>query len=250
VKVAALYDIHGNLPALEAVLADVERERFDRVVVGGDVFWGPWPAETLARVRALGSGALFVRGNCDRETFALDPVGNYATVNTWVASKLSADDQEFVARWPLTAQLMIEGIGEVCFCHATPRSDTAIITPRTPEPALVDALGGTNATVIVCGHTHVQFDIAAGSKRLLNAGSVGCGYEGKPGAYWLELGPTIRHRRTEYDYEAAAAALTGTAWTGPFTASDLRAPAGPDEAIATFELQRTSMPVSDTVSSD
>jgi putative phosphoesterase len=241
-KVAALYDIHGNLPALEAVLADVERERFSLVVVGGDVFWGPWSAETLTRVRNLGQRTLFVRGNCDRETFALDPTDNYAAVNTRVAGELSANDKQFVAGWPLTVQLAIDGIGEVCFCHATPRSDTEIITPRTPEAALTDAVGGTSAAVIVCGHTHVQFDLMVGRKRLLNAGSVGRGYEGKPGAYWLELGPTIRHRRTEYDYEAAAAALAEINWPGPFAGSDLLMPASPDEAMTAFEMQRTWMP--------
>src|SRR6266566_1217299 len=102
-KVAALYDIHGNLPALEAVLVEVERERFDVVVVGGDVFWGPWPAGTLARVRNLGPRGLFVRGNCDRETFALDPTDAYATANAWVANQLDADDEELVASWPLTS---------------------------------------------------------------------------------------------------------------------------------------------------
>jgi predicted phosphodiesterase len=152
-KVAALYDIHGNLPALQAVLVEVEHERFDVVLVGGDVFWGPWPAETLAAVLGLGTRGLFVRGNCDRETFALDPGDTHVTANAWVANKLGKDEEELVARWPLTAQLAIDGIGEVCFCHATPRSDREIITPRTPKEALADALGETSAAVIVCGHT-------------------------------------------------------------------------------------------------
>ena len=244
-KVAALYDVHGNLPALAAVLADVQRERFDLVVLGGDAFWGPWPAETLAEVRSLGRRGLFVRGNCDRETFALDPADTYATANAWVASKLSADDEEFVAGWPKTVELAIDGVGEVCFCHATPRSDTEILTPRTPRAALAEALAGTSAAMIVCGHTHVQFDLMVGRQRLLNAGSVGWGYEGKPGAYWLELGPAIRHRHTEYDYPAAAAALAEIAWPGPLDSSDLLTPANPDEAMTTFEAQRASTPTTD-----
>ena len=244
-KVAALYDIHGNLPALEAVLVEVERERFDVVVVGGDVFWGPWPAESLARVRNLGPRALFVRGNCDRETFALDPTDVYATANAWVANRLGADDEEFVASWPLTARLAVDGIGEVCFCHATPRSDSEIITPRTPKQALAEAFGETSSAVIVCGHTHVQYDLVFGRQRLLNAGSVGWAYEGRPGAYWLELGPTIRHRRTEYDYESAATALTETAWPGPLDASDLRTPASPEKAITALEEQRSTRAMPD-----
>jgi len=240
-KVAALYDIHGNLPALEAVLADVDRERFDRVVVGGDVFWGPWPAETLAAVRGLGSRALFVRGNCDRETVALDPADSYATVNAWVAGKLSAKDTAFVAAWPLTQHVEIDGIGAVCFCHATPRDDTELLTSQSSEADLAEAFGPASEGVVVCGHTHVQFDLTVGRHRVVNAGSVGWGYEGRPGAYWLELGAEIRHRHSEYDYEAAAAALTEIGWPGPLEAGDILEPAAAREAIAVFEARRVRM---------
>jgi len=240
VRVAALYDIHGNLPALEAVLAEVERERFDLVVVGGDVFWGPWPRETLARLAELGSRARFVRGNCDRETFARDPADAYASVNAELAERLGAETQAQVERWPLTLELAIDGVGEVCFCHATPRSDSELVTPRTPPALLADALAATEAAVVVCGHTHVQFELAVGGKRLVNAGSVGWGYEGRPGAYWLELGPAIRRRRSAYDVAAAAAALAELAWAGPLAASDLLAPASREQAFGAFEAQRAA----------
>jgi putative phosphoesterase len=238
VKVAALYDVHGNLPALEAVLADVSHEGFEQVVVGGDVTWGPWPAQTLARLRALDAEVRFVRGNCDREVLALDPDSEYAETNAWVAERLDGDAAELVAAWPFTVELAIEGLGQVCFCHATPRSDDERITVRTPGAALAAALGGTTADVVVVGHTHVQFDLAVGRQRLVNAGSVGFGYEGEPGAYWLELGPGVRHRRSAYDFEAAAAAMTGVGWPGPWSAGDILAPARRDDAIAAFEAER------------
>ena len=237
-RVACLYDIHGNLPALDAVLVEVAREEFTHAVIGGDVFWGPWPAESLARVRSLGAEVLFVRGNCDRETFARDPSDRFAAVNAWVAGRLSGADEAFVGGWPATVELAVDGVGRTCFCHATIGSDTEIVTPRSPRPALTAALAGTDAEVVVCGHTHVQFDLDVGGTRLVNAGSVGWGYEGRPGAYWLELGPSIRHRRTEYDYEAAAAALAEVAWPGPLGPGDLLAPPSPDEAIAAFEARR------------
>jgi putative phosphoesterase len=239
-KVAALYDIHGNLPALDAVLAEVEAEGFDTIVVGGDACWGPWPAETLERLRGLGDRARFVRGNCDREQFELG--GQRAATDAWVAAQLDDEAESFVDGWPLTIEVEVGGLGTVCFCHATPRSDVEILTPLTPEPELAEALAGTDAGIVVCGHTHVQFDVPAEGKRLVNAGSVGFGYEGRPGAYWLELGPGIRHRRTEYDIDATAAAFAERECPGGFEPTDLTAPPGADEAIAHFESMRGGKP--------
>jgi predicted phosphodiesterase len=236
-RVAALYDIHGNLPALDAVLTEVEREGFDTIVVGGDVFWGPWPAETLDRLLGLGGRVRFVLGNCDHETFE-QADGQHAEANAWVAGRLDTGTEALVAGWPLAVELAIDGVGDVCFCHSTPRSDTEIVTPLTPEPVLVEALSGTDAATVVCGHVHVQWDVPAGRKRLVNAGSVGFGYEEQPGAYWLELGPEIRHRRTGYDIDAAAAALAALDSPVPFEPSDLTSPPGAGEVIAHFESVR------------
>ena len=177
-------------------------------------------------------------GNCDRETFARDPSDRFAAVNAWVAGSLSGADEAFVGGWPATVELAVDGVGRTCFCHATIGSDTEIVTPRSPRAALTAALAGSDAEVVVCGHTHVQFDLDVGGTRLVNAGSVGWGYEGRPGAYWLELGPSIRHRRTEYDHEAAAASLAEVAWPGPLGPGDLLAPPSPEEAIAAFEARR------------
>lgn len=243
-RVAALYDIHGNLPALKAVLAEVGRESFDRVVVGGDVFWGPWPAETLRRLRALGEGVVWVRGNCDRETLAIDPDDRYAEVSRWVAERLHPDERSLIAAWPLTVHAAIVGVGTACFCHATPRSDVEIITELTPPEAVLEAIAATDAEVVVCGHTHVQFDRVEHGVRIVNAGSVGMPYEGAAGAYWARLGPGVELLRTGYDTEAAIAAIRASGYPDAegaiedlFTAQPTR-----EQATAEFERQAAAMP--------
>jgi putative phosphoesterase len=213
-RVAALYDIHGNLPALEAVLAAVEHERVDRIVVGGDVVPGPLPIPTLGRLRALGEEAVFVRGNGDRwvvEAFdALrsgEPAAPRRPWAAWTADMIDRSDRDLLASFPAQATLDVDGLGRVLFCHATPRDDEEMLTLRTPERRWRSALEGVGESVIVCGHTHTQSDRFVGRRRVVNAGSVGLPYQSRAGAYWLLLGPGIELRRTAYDVEAALAAM-------------------------------------------
>src|SRR5690349_17264109 len=129
-KVAALYDVHGNLPALEAVLAEVEREQPDLVVFGGDLAAGWYRVEVLGRVRGLPK-TRFVSGNCEREMilfFDGQSHGRYE-LTTDAARKLSRADRDFLAGFEPTVEVEIEGLGQVLFCHATPRSDETILTP-------------------------------------------------------------------------------------------------------------------------
>lgn len=209
-RVAALYDIHGNLPALEAVLEEVRRAEVDRVVVGGDVFPGPMPCETLDLLLALDLPVQFLRGNGDREVLARRAgVENdklpesIREVIAWVAQQLSPEHERVVAGWPETLRFAIPKLGEVLFCHATPRNDTEIFTRATPEETLVPIFAGLGVSLVVCGHTHMPFDRTIGAMRVVNAGSVGMPF-GKPGADWLLLGPGIEPRHTAYDFEAAA----------------------------------------------
>jgi putative phosphoesterase len=198
--VAALYDVHGNLPALEAVLAEVDA---DLILVGGDVVAGPWPAETLGRLRALGDRVRFIRGNADREVVEPSREGRAGGpppgVMEFVRERLSVDQLEFLAALPLTETVKVDGLGEVLFCHATPRSDEELLTRISPDERWLTALAGVEATVVVCGHTHVQFDRMIDGYRVVNAGSVGMPYEREPGAYWLVLGPDVELRRTACD---------------------------------------------------
>jgi len=203
IRVAALYDVHGNLPALDAVLAEVEA---DLILVGGDFVAGPWPAETLERLRGLGERARFIRGNADRELIQVsgsEPQarkgGSPPGVIDWIRGRLSQQQLGFLHSLPLTETVDVDGLGRVLFCHATPRSDDELLTRISPEERWQAALEGVDADVVVCGHTHMQFDRRVGDIRLVNAGSVGMPYEREPGAYWALFGPDVDLRRTEHE---------------------------------------------------
>src|SRR5690349_10643194 len=188
--VAALYDIHGNLPALEAVLAEIPDDA--TIVVGGDVCaGGEHPAEVLERLRALGGRVRWLRGNADRELTPGEPALAPAGALDETRAKLTDEQIAFLHGNPLTVQ-----IDRVLFCHATPRNDIDIFTERTPESRLTDIFENVEADVVVCGHTHMQFDRTIAGKRVINAGSVGMPYEDEPGAYWLL---DLEHRHTSYD---------------------------------------------------
>lgn len=238
-RVAALYDIHGNLPALDAVLVEVEDLGADLVLVGGDVALGPMPRETLERLLSLGARARFVRGNCDRELAGsdTDSEGLWAERSRWTAAQLTEEQRTLLAGLPETAVVEVDGLGPTLFCHATPRSDEEIVTRITPEERLREVLAGVEQTVVVCGHTHVQFDRSVGSVRLVNAGSVGMPYEGEPGAYWALLGPDVQFRRTRYDLEAAATAIRTSGFPGAeeHAAENVIASASAEEATEFFE---------------
>jgi len=196
-RVAALYDVHGNLPALEAVLPEIPADA--AIVLGGDVVLGPFPAETLVRLRALGDRVRWIRGNADRElTRGEEGVATPRPVLEWVRAQLSEDEIRSLYELPATTTLEVEGLGRVLFCHATPRNDVDIFTAITPEERVAPHLVGVDANVVVCGHTHVQFDRWIAGLRVVNAGSVGMAYEDQPGAYWALLGPDVAHRRTPF----------------------------------------------------
>ena len=232
-RVAALYDVHGNLPALEAVLADVADAAVDEIVVGGDVLWGPLQVECVTALREV--DARFVTGNCERDV--LRPTGE---IDHWCAGRLDDETRAFVETWPQTLERRLD-IGRVVFCHATPRDVEEILTTLTPDDELRAALAAVEADVVVCGHTHVQFDRSvAGVPRLVNAGSVGLAYQGSPGARWALIGEEIEFRSAAYDVERAVDILGGVGFP-PFADMFPRALRGKrtaEEAMQWFESQR------------
>lgn len=209
-RIAALYDIHGNLPALEAVIAEIRKLGVDRVIIGGDVLPGPMPRETLDLLLQLDIPAQFILGNGEiavlesmagREPAALPEA--YRPIIRWNAEQLSREHQEFISAWPEILSVEIPRLGDVLFCHATPRDENEIFTKLTPDDQLLSIFENVSAPVVVCGHTHMQFDRTLGSTRILNAGSVGMPFA-EPGAYWLLLGPDVELRRTAYHLDRAA----------------------------------------------
>jgi putative phosphoesterase len=188
------------LPALEAVLEEVDREAVDLIVLGGDCIHGPQPVETLERLRGLGDRAVWIRGNADRL------VGE-DSADGWVAEAIGREGVAFLRDLPPTHELELDGLGRVLFCHGTPRSDEEIVTPLTPDERLAEILAGVDADVVVAGHTHMQQDRRVGSIRWINAGSVGLPYEGEIKAFWTLLGPDVESRSTAFDAEAAIRAF-------------------------------------------
>jgi predicted phosphodiesterase len=203
VNVLALYDIHGNIDALEAVLADPDAADADVIVVGGDAVPGPFARETLARLAPL--GARWIRGNGEREVSeALDapePVpGDMAAVTAKLtAGELGREVAERLGGLPLAVE--VDG---VLYCHATPRRDDEMVTRISTPERWAEVLSTTTATVVVAGHTHQQDDRRVAGVRFINAGSVGLPYEGDGAARWLWVADGVPElRRTAYDHRAA-----------------------------------------------
>jgi predicted phosphodiesterase len=213
-RVAALYDVHGNLPALQAVLEALERDQPDAIVFGGDIIAGPMPRETLERVLGLGERAHLIRGNADRIVLEFRRgmrEGGVGFADAWVGEQLSDEQAELLDSLPMTVTLGIDGLGPTLFCHATPRSDEEIFTERDPDEVVAGMLEGVAEPTVVCGHTHIQVERRVGSWRVVNAGAVGIAYGGI-GAQWALLGPDVELRQTDYDREGAARLIRETGW--------------------------------------
>jgi putative phosphoesterase len=244
-RIAAIYDIHANLPALEAVLQEIRQQNVDCVVVGGDVVPGPLPLETIQCLLGLDIPARFIHGNGDREVLAqMSGVETdwYRTAPEqwrepvrWTAQQLDHQHQRLLEGWPPTCRITIPGLGDVLFCHATPRNDTEIFTRLTSDDRLLQIFEGLGASVVICGHTHMQFDRMIGTTRVVNAGSVGMPF-GEPGAYWLLLEPDVQLRRTRYDLDGAADRIRSTTYSQAedFASRSILHPPSEEETLAAF----------------
>jgi diadenosine tetraphosphatase ApaH/serine/threonine PP2A family protein phosphatase len=201
-----LYDIHGNLPALEAVLADAERGGATRYVLGGDyALFGAWPRETVARLQQL-RGATWIRGNGERWTAAPRETPS-ETIREAAGACAEALGTDAVARLAaLPEQAVVDGVR---YCHGTPRSDVVGLLPE-PAPDEAEQLGDVRERRLVAGHTHLPLHrTSAGGIELLNPGSVGMPFDGDPRAAYalVDDAGTIERRRVPYDHAAAAAAV-------------------------------------------
>jgi predicted phosphodiesterase len=241
-RLAALYDIHGMAVPLEAVLAELDGEEVDAVLIGGDAVAGPQPAETLALLRALERPTHWIRGNGERalgsdaEDAVMGGEGAKASLR-FTASQLSEQDQSFLVQLPETLKLDVDGLGETLFCHASPRNDLDIVTPGTPDARFATLLEDVAERVVVAGHTHMQDDRTVDGVRWINPGSVGMPYEGEVAAFWAILGLDVELRRTPFDAERSAEALPASGWPDAqtFVDENVRAAVSREEAITVFE---------------
>ena len=214
-QVLVLYDIHGNLEALEAVLADPRAAAPDAVVVGGDTVPGPFAGAVLDRLDSLPFPVHHIRGNGERETAAAvsaagpPPAEDLAAVTAAItAREIGADRARKLGDLPLSATL--DGI---LFCHATPRADDEMVTRASTAERYAEVLAGVDAHLVVAGHTHQQHDREVGAVRFINAGSVGLPYEGDGAARWLWVADGIPEpRRTDYDAAAAGERMLAAGW--------------------------------------
>ncbi len=251
-RVAALYDIHANIPALEAVLEEVHRAGVDQIVVGGDIVPGPMPRETLRLLLDLDLPVQFIHGNGELAMLAQMAAKDESLVTywgttsggplpeqlrpgyRWTVQQLYPEYESVLTGWPKTLRLEIDRLGPTLFCHSTPRSETEIFTRLTPEDKLLPLLEGLNVSVVVCGHTHMQFDQMVGTTRVINAGSVGQPF-GETGAHWLLLGPDAELRRTSYDLARAAALIRNTQYPqAEETARGILEPPSESEMLALY----------------
>ena len=238
---AALYDIHGNLPALEAVLEEIRELGVERVIIGGDVLPGPMPAETLKRLVELDLPVQFLYGNGEvavlEEMAGRVPAGvpeQYRPILRWTAEQV-AGYEELLRGWPKTVNIEISGVGQVLFCHATPRNENEPFTRLTAEERLLPIFETVGAAMVVCGHTHMQFDRRVGKTRVVNAGSVGMPF-GEAGADWLLLGRNVELRHTSYDLVKAAERIRATAYpqAAEFAERNVLNPPSEQQMLALF----------------
>ncbi len=200
-RILALYDIHGNPDALDAVLSDPRAADPDAVVIGGDVVPGAYAAATLDRLEALDGEVHWIRGNGERETAAAvdgppAPEGDSAAeMAAFTAAQLDLQRARALGELPLS--VTVDG---VLFCHATPRSDEELVTRISPPERWSEVLSGVEVALVVAGHTHQQDDRMVDAVRFVNAGSVGLPYEGDGDARWLWIEDGVPElRRTAYD---------------------------------------------------
>jgi putative phosphoesterase len=245
--VAVISDVHGNLPALEEVLREIDEAGADLVVVCGDMVPGPMPRETIERLMALGDRARFVRGNGDRELVACfdgmppapDRPESVRKVAPWCAAQIDRRHRDFLAAFEARLTVDVDGLGGVLCCHASPRNDVDVFTARSPDELVRTLFAGVDERVAVCGHTHMQFERDVDGMHIVNVGSVGMPYGGGPGAFWALLGPGVELRRTAYHLERAAELVRDTTFplARDFAARNVLSPPTAAEAFAYIERQ-------------
>lgn len=235
-RVAVISDTHGNAAALTAVLAAIEDADIDLVVSLGDSTYGCEPEKTRALLESIGHPAIHIRGNGERALFELRRGRDGDDRECWMREHHSETTHDFLERSVESDVVTIDGLGDVRFCHGSPRSDIELVTPGTSDERMRALMQAVPERILVTGHTHLQFDRQVAGIRSINPGSVGMPYMGRQGAFWAILGPDVRLMRTEYDLEETVRAYQAS---GDPLANEmieiLRSPPTPDQVIAHAE---------------
>jgi diadenosine tetraphosphatase ApaH/serine/threonine PP2A family protein phosphatase len=202
------------------------------------------PSETLTLLQSVSITTHFIRGNAEAELLRYwageEPGGLSERANEearWLAQILMPEHKQFLSRWPATLELELDGQGRVLFCHATPCSDTQVFTRLTSEEKLAPIFGNLTVSLVVCGHTHMQFERRIGGVRVVNAGSVGMPF-GKTGSDWLLLDTEIELRHTDYNMTEAAARIRQSNYpqAEDFAANNVLQMPSEDQALAMLSL--------------
>ena len=192
VRIAVLSDTHGVLPTLEAVLDEPDVQSADLGVVTGDLSAGPQPTQVLDRLVALGDRVRLVRGNADRDLVTIarggQPPAGTPAVDLWAAAQLTPAHVELLAHLPHPLVVPLDGVGDVLFCHGTPRDDNEVVLVDTRPSRWLEVLADVPDSVrVVCGgHTHTPYARQVDRRWVVNSGSTGMPY-GAPGVPWLFL---------------------------------------------------------------
>lgn len=179
-RIAVISDIHGNFVALDAVLDDLSMDHYDELICLGDVAMnGPRPRLCLHRIRDIGCPVIM--GNADARVigqeppYTSEPGADHPVfmIFAWCVEQLSVSDRDFIATFRSTIEMPLDETSSILFFHGSPRHHSDYIVSTTDEDDLSDMLGGTTATVLIGGHTHLQMLRRKGGRTIVNVGAVG-----------------------------------------------------------------------------
>jgi diadenosine tetraphosphatase ApaH/serine/threonine PP2A family protein phosphatase len=235
--VACLADVHGNTAALDAVLASEDFARADAVAFLGCTTTGPDPHGVLERCANLKVPVYHLAGNGERRVLEIAsgvrPVER--EVDEWLVAAHGADGLAAIGSWPGGLRVAHPQAGGLRLCHGSPRSDIELLTSLTTDDRLREATAGVAETVVVHGHTHVQYRRDAVAKVITGAGSVGLPYAAGPGARWVLISDRVRLIVTPYDVDRAAARIAATGYPGDAYLKTLLRPPSPEVKTAEAE---------------
>lgn len=251
-KFAAIYDIHANPDALKAVLDEIREKDVKLIISGGDVIAGPKPNETLRLLKDIPIPVRFILGNAESEVLRhldgekINGLSARADEEAkWTSNQLTDEHKKWIRTWEKSILIDTPNLGKILFCHGTPRSNVEIFTRQTRKEKLVSIFKNVTAATVVCGHTHIQFNLIVEDKLIINAGSVGMPF-GKTGADWLLFDKMIEFKHTKYDLKAAAESIrrSNYPFAESFAANNILNPPSEEDALrmlTNMELNQEKM---------